>query len=164
MGAMADFKVTYKTLDAIALLGVIWDAALDHTENKNEVIACVESNLALYTCVQGGKQSNAMASPNTSERPWTRSRHMAGTRGATRRWGWRTRQLCGRSCLAGRQTQTLALMTPSSSSKRPQHAGTRTHLPLCRARGQWALSVRRDLPVFYNYKLRFQLRRLRSPR
>ena len=36
--------------DAIGLLGLIRDVAHDHTDDKNEVMACVESDLALYTC------------------------------------------------------------------------------------------------------------------
>ena len=40
---------------AIGLLGLIRDVAHDHTDNKNKVMVCVESSLALYMCTQGAK-------------------------------------------------------------------------------------------------------------
>ena len=52
------YKEVYQSRDQIGLLALIRDVAHDHTEDKNEVMACVESDLALYTCAQGPKQTN----------------------------------------------------------------------------------------------------------
>ena len=52
------YKDVYQERDPITLLALIRDVAHDHTEDKNEVMACVESDLALYTCAQGPKQTN----------------------------------------------------------------------------------------------------------
>ena len=45
--------------DTTALLGLIRDIAHDHMDNKNKVMASIESDLAIYMCAQGPKQTNA---------------------------------------------------------------------------------------------------------
>ena len=52
------YNGAYQARDRIALLGLIRDIVNDHMDDKNEVMVCVESDLALYMCVQGRKQPN----------------------------------------------------------------------------------------------------------
>lgn len=52
------FQYVHQTRDAIGLLGMIRDVAHNHTEDKNEVMTCIVSDLTLYTYAQGPKKTN----------------------------------------------------------------------------------------------------------
>ena len=54
-----NYNDMYLVIDAIVLLGLIRDVAHYHTDDKNKVMVWVESDLVLYTCAQGPKQTNS---------------------------------------------------------------------------------------------------------
>lgn len=81
---VTDFKAAYQMRDAIDLLGIIRDVAHNHLDDKNEMMACVEADLTIYTYMQAGKQGEQqLRQAIPCNRLW--SLRTTGARGSTQR-------------------------------------------------------------------------------